>query len=318
MNRDIEIVRYNDDLKGEWDEFVSSSRNSSFLFMRDYMDYHSNRFLDCSWIVRKGGSIKAILPANITDDGVLHSHQGLTYGGWILPVSHIDGGDLLDYFVCACGIWRDMGIKMLDYKPMPYIYALRPSQEDIYSLFRLGATVSEVNLSVSIDYSSPGVYNKLRRRTLQKTSHLREKVVEMQDPELMMAVLEKCLAERHDTKPVHTLEEMRMLKSRFPGQIRFFGIPSEKQNSMAAVVCVYDTGIVAHVQYIATTEEGRMNNLLTPLFTVLIRDVYSERRYFDFGTSNENNGQYLNGGLLRQKASFGASGVAYMRYSLKL
>lgn len=314
----IEIVRYCDDLKGEWDKFVSSSRNSSFIFMRDYMDYHADRFRDCSWVIRKKGSIKALLPANITDDGVLHSHQGLTYGGWILPMSHVDGEDLLDYFVLVSDVWRGMGINMLDYKPMPHIYALRPSQEDIYSLFRLGAVITEVNLSMSIDYSSPGVYNKLRRRTLQKTTHLRGKVVEMRDPEMMMEVLVECLAERHDAKPVHTLEEMRMLKSRFPGQIRFFGIPSEKKPGMAAAVCVYDTGVVAHVQYIATTEEGRLNNLLTPLFTVLIQDVFSERRYFDFGTSNENNGQILNAGLLRQKASFGASGVACMRYSFKL
>ena len=61
--------------------------------------------------------------------------------------------------------------------------------------------------------------------------------------------------------------------------------PSESPR-MAAGVCVYDTGRVAHAQYIATTAEGRELNLLTPLFHKLITETFRDRAYFDFGTSN--------------------------------
>ncbi len=318
MDNKFEIIRYNREMKDEWDTFVSCSRNSTFLFMRDYMDYHSDRFCDCSWVVRRKGRIVGLLPANITEDGILHSHQGLTYGGWILPLSHIDGEDVLVFFEESARMWRSMGIKGLDYKPLPYIYFLRPSQDDLYALFRLGGEVSEVNLSMAIDYVSPGSFDKLRKRTFLKTTRFSDKIVEMQDPDRMMDVISECLAERHGVSPVHTCDEMRILKSRFPENIRFFGIPSHRNDGMAAVVCIYDTGVVAHAQYIATTEEGRGENMLTPLFAYLIQELYSDRRFFDFGTSNEDNGMFLNSGLLRQKASFGASGVAYMRYSLVL
>lgn len=317
MGKKFEISRYEAGMKHEWDEFVSLSRNSTFLFQRDYMDYHADRFKDCSWVAHKKGRIVALLPANITEDKVLHSHQGLTYGGWILPTSHIDGEDMLDIFSEGIQTWKKLNITALDYKALPFIYAKQPSQDDLYALFRLGAEISGTNLSMAIDYNSPGLYNKLRKRILQKTSDIMNEVAELVEIEPFMDVLSRCLAERYDATPVHTLEELRLLKSRFPDRIRFFGVPSCKDDGLAAAVCIFDTGTVAHAQYIATTEEGRKGNYLTPLFTRLIRNEFADCDYFDFGTSNEDNGKYLNTGLLRQKASFGATGVAYTRYYLK-
>lgn len=311
------IKRYEKRMKDEWDAFVSQSRCATFLFKRDYMDYHSDRFADCSWVVYKKGKIVAMLPANVTEDGVLHSHQGLTYGGWILPKSHIDGEDLLNIFTEAISVWKELGITGLDYKPLPYIYALRPSQEDIYALFRLGAEISEANLSMAIDYRSPGEYNKLRKRSLAKTLEWMDKVEELEDLEEFYAVLTECLTDRYEASPVHTLDELRKLREAFPKHIRFFGLRTNSDAKMAAVVCIYDTGLVAHTQYIATTKEGREQNLLTPLFTYLINTEFADRRYFDFGTSNGDAGRYLNTGLLRQKASFGATAVAYPRYRLR-
>lgn len=81
---------------------------------------------------------------------------------------------------------------------------------------------------------------------------------------------------------------------------------------------MFDTGIVAHAQYIATTARGRELNLLTPLFMRLMSDIFAARRWFDFGISTEDNGRILNSGLLRQKFSYGGSGVIYPRYSLLL
>ena len=70
----------------------------------------------------------AMLPANITSDMVLHSHQGLTYGGWILPPAHVDAADVLGFFEEAVEMWRDCGITGLDYRPVPWIYTGQPSE----------------------------------------------------------------------------------------------------------------------------------------------------------------------------------------------
>lgn len=312
----MEIVRYNQSMRREWNEFVGRSRNGTFLFDRGYMDYHADRFADCSWLAMKGNRIMAMLPANLTDDGVLHSHGGLTYGGWILPPAHLDGAGLLEIFGAACDVWRGEGIRALDYKPVPYIYCDRPSQEDEYALFRLGAELTECNLSATIDLTHPVAFNQQQRRHLAKALRLPIEVGEMTDIDAFMAILSDCLRERHDTQPVHTADEMRLLASRFPDSVRFFATTLDGEPH--AAVCVYDTGIVAHAQYIATTPRGRELNLLTPLFHKLITETYKNRRYFDFGISNEDHGRYLNAGLLRQKCSYGASGTVYTRHLLTL
>lgn len=313
----ITVSRYTPAFKPQWDAFVREARNSTFLFFRDYMDYHADRFEDCSWIARKGNRTVALLPANITDYAVIHSHQGLTYGGWILPSGHVNGEDVLEIFSSAIDVWQSEGISALDYKTLPYIYHRLPSQEDEYALFRLGARLTECNLSSAIKLNaSQWGYNKLRKRALATASRLDFSIREYTDAAPLIELTASCLRERHDTEPVHTVAEMQRLKDTFPDNIRFWIL--EYDNAPQAAVCIYDTGAVAHAQYIATTPLGRELNLLTPLFDRLITEIYSDRAYFDFGTSNENHGLHLNTGLLRQKSSFGATGVAYNRFSLTL
>lgn len=328
----MELVRYTPAMAQEWDEFVAEAKNSSFMFMRGFMDYHSARFRDCSWLVRKKNKVIALLPANLDDEGILHSHQGLTYGGWILPQKHLDGSDLLEIFDIAIAEWRKYGIKALDYKPIPYIYASSPAQEDMYALFRHGGFISEVNMSEAIDLnrlhrmaSERGIsftqavtagYNKLRKRSLAKTDGLDFRIYESDNARALIALVSECLRERHDAAPVHTADELQLLRDRFPDNIRIHFL--SYQNELQAAVCIFDTGIVAHAQYIATTPLARELNLLTPLFHKLITETYSSRSYFDFGTSNERHGLVINAGLLRQKASYGAGAVAYPRYRLTL
>ncbi len=207
------IERYGPSNREEWDRFVTGSRNGTFLFMRGYMDYHSDRFADCSWMVRKGGRLVAMLPANITSDMVLHSHQGLTYGGWILPPAHVDAADVLGFFEEAVEMWRDCGITELDYRPVPWIYTGQPSEEAEYALFRLGAGMVRTDVSSSINQCRGALLNQQMRRHLTKALKLNPVICETDDVEEFMSMLENCLRERHGTAPVHTAGEMSLLKS---------------------------------------------------------------------------------------------------------
>lgn len=311
-------------MAAEWNDFVAASRNATFLFDRRYMDYHADRFSDCSMIACKGGRKVAMLPANITDDGVLHSHGGLTYGGWILSRKHADAPTMLELWLNWLDKCRAMGIKAIDYKPMPHIYAMQPSDEDIYALWRSGAELCECNISTAIRLAANPGLNDRRRRFLRKASALDFKIFKAEDNRLydeFYEVLATCLAERHGTVPVHSLEELRLLHQRFPDNIRLWVLTHEGRTE--AGVLLYISARAAHAQYIATTSFARDNNLLTPLFTRLIDEAQAgtfgpDVEYFDFGTSNEEHGWYLNETLYRQKVSFGATAVAYTRYLLKL
>ena len=65
-----------------WNAFIGKAKNATFLFHRDFMEYHSDRFLDFSLIVLDDEKWVAVLPAHKVND-VIFSHNGLTYGGLV-------------------------------------------------------------------------------------------------------------------------------------------------------------------------------------------------------------------------------------------
>ena len=64
----LEVRRYTGEHSDEWNRFVAASKNGTFLFDRNYMDYHADRFSDHSLMIYRNGSVYALLPANVKDD----------------------------------------------------------------------------------------------------------------------------------------------------------------------------------------------------------------------------------------------------------
>ena len=87
---------------------------------------------------------------------------------------------------------------------------------------------------------------------------------------------------------------------------------------MVGGVVIYESRHVAHAQYIAATEEGKEMGATDVILNFLIKEYYSEKKYFDFGISTENEGKYLNVGLIDNKEGYGARGVVYDFYKLDL
>lgn len=317
-----EIRKYSIDLKGDWDEFIKKSRNSTFLFLRDYMDYHQERFTDCSLMAYRKGRLASVLPAN-REGSRLFSHQGLTYGGWVFPPDGLDTSELFEMWRSWIDYCARNDIEKIIYKPLPYIYSLRPSQEDLYLLYLSGAKLIQCDISSAIDLTSNPGFNKLQKRHLKKNSStVIAEVTRDQETskiEEFHKILSDCLYQRHAAQPVHSEEELQLLISRFPDNIRLWSASEGGSGKMLAGILAFETPVCLHCQYIATTEEGREKDVLPALVNKMIQHyTKSGKRYFDFGISNENCGRMLNAGLNRQKTSFGASGVACQRYEINV
>lgn len=149
--------RYNSSFASEWDRVVEESRNGTFLFKRNYLDYHSDRFSDHSLIFELGGEIVALLPANQKEE-VIYSHQGLTYGG-VIMTSRCKGAVVLEIFEKMIGYYRANGIKEIIYKPVPHIYHIKPSEEDLYALYRYKAELYSCGISSTIDLLQMVLYD---------------------------------------------------------------------------------------------------------------------------------------------------------------
>lgn len=315
MPESLHIVRYASERKTVWDDFVAASRNGTFLFMRDYMDYHADRFTDYSLMFYKGGRLIALLPGNINDD-TFYSHAGLTYGGFILsyPATAIL---VLDAFALLCRYLKDAaGIHKIVYRAIPFIYHKYPSDEDLYALFRLNARLTERKISSVVIPGGGCSFNTLRRRKLKLAHTNGLKVCQDEAFEAFWPILEQNLQGRHNCLPVHSLEEIVRLNSLFPKEIRLFRVLNGEETVGGCVM--YLSGDVAHVQYIGSTEQGRAMGALDILFDFLIHQVYNGKRYFDFGVCVEDGGRYLNEGLIFQKEGFGGRAVMYDTYELCL
>lgn len=58
------VELYTPERKKEWNIFIENAKNSTFLFDRNYMDYHADRFQDFSLMIYRKNKLYALLPAN--------------------------------------------------------------------------------------------------------------------------------------------------------------------------------------------------------------------------------------------------------------
>ncbi|TSA41535.1 MAG: GNAT family N-acetyltransferase [Verrucomicrobiales bacterium] len=303
------VQRYDASHKAAWDALVSAGKNSTFLFHRDYMDYHSDRFKDFSLMIYRAGKLAGLLPANLKTDNTLVSHQGLTYGGLVVP-RDATVCDVLECFHAALRFLKEQGIENLLYKRVPGFYNTLPDDEVAYALFLLEAQWVRCDTALVVVQSERLPFQERRRRSIKKAQKANLRVMqETTFQPFWEGVLVPRLEGRYGVKPVHSLAEISLLASRFPENIKQFSVYSGE--TILAGCTIYETATVAHAQYIAVTDDGQALGALDFLFGWLIDEGCKMKRYFDFGICNEQEGRAVNLGLLDWKEGFGGRTFAH-------
>jgi hypothetical protein len=197
--------RYTGELENDWNDFISTSKNATFLFDRGFMEYHQDRFKDFSLMVYKEEDLYAVLPANI-DNEMVYSHQGLTYGSLALQES----AKLLYTFEAFKAILQFLsseGIQKLDIKVIPSFYNSMPSDELEYFAFKANATLLKRDILMVIDYQNKLKFQKNRREGINKAVRNGLSVkVDKNYEEFWNEILIPNLTKKHGVKPVHSLE----------------------------------------------------------------------------------------------------------------
>ncbi|SEM18923.1 Acetyltransferase (GNAT) domain-containing protein [Aquimarina amphilecti] len=292
------IKKYEEKDHSLWNDFIDNTKNGTFLFYRDFMEYHSDRFHDFSLLIFDKSKLIAVFPANIKDRNI-YSHQGLTYGGLILEQS-IGGKKVKDILSEIVRFLRAQKFCNLFIKPTPVFYHQKPTNEFTFFLSEYGAKLYGRDLNLAIDYSLPSSIHKSKLKHYEKRKHLGFEIQEVNDfSGFWEKVLIPRLKEKHNVKPVHTLEEIHLLKNRFPEFIHQFVI-SLNDEILAGITIFKNAGVVKS-QYGAVTNSGEQYRALDFLFIFLI-DRYRKEgfRFFDMGTVTDDNF-----GLLKQKEELG-------------
>lgn len=309
----IELQRYDTQHKTEWNKFVQNSKNGLFLFDRNYMDYHKDRFPDHSMIFRRKQKIVAVFPA--TELGkTITSHSGLTFGSLIMDISLL-ASEVLTCFQEIKKYYSSNGFEEIIYKSIPSMFHKYPAEEDLYALFRNDAKLIRRDISSVISMDSAIRFSETKRQFVRKCGDLNIKITENNDFSQYWDLLESVLR-KFDAKPVHTLDEIKLLKDNFPQKIRLF--EARREQTLLAGLVIYDFGSVVHTQYMANSSEGRKIGALDYLNFKLINDVFNDRKSYSFGISTVDHGKILNEGLILQKELMGGRGIALDFYSINL
>lgn len=293
-----------------WNKFVANAKNATFLFHRDFMEYHSDRFHDFSLLIfDEKQNLKAILPANRVGE-TLFSHQGLSYGGLVFEKNHnpISTSKIMD---AVCFFLKEIKFKEVHIKIIPTIYSEFSTQEFDHYLFTVGATLSNREMNLIIDLRNNWNLSKSKLKHFKKSEPNLEIIEENDFSMFWENVLTPRLFEKYNTKPVHNLNEIQFLKGKFSTNIIQFSAYFDEE--LVAGITIFKFGNVVKSQYGATTDKGEKVRALDFLFINLVEKFRKEGiHFFDMGTVGNNEG------LWNQKVELGCSVYNNDFYTIKL
>ncbi|OAZ04875.1 hypothetical protein [Flavobacterium succinicans] len=299
-----------------WNTFISGTKNATFLFHRDFMEYHKERFEDFSLLVFDKVKLVAVLPANRVDNTV-YSHQGLTYGGLVysskLKIEKIE--TILDLLF---DFFKSKRIVDFYLHPIPSFYLGQGNAAIDFFLMKKGAQLyrKEMNMVAHLHQEIPISKSKLKH--FRRTELLGLRVVEETNfQSFWEKILEPRLAEKYDTKPVHSLAEIQLLHERFPQNIKQFSAYLEDKIVAGITIFEFENGVKS--QYGATSKKGEKYRALDFLFISLL-DIFQKRgkHFFDMGIVNDANKKGFHSGLLQQKEELGCTVWSQDFYKIKL
>ncbi|MDA8970918.1 GNAT family N-acetyltransferase [Flavobacteriaceae bacterium] len=297
------VEKYTKENRLAWDTFISGAKNATFLFARDFMEYHSDRFTDYSLLVYKDDLLYAVLPANIVGDK-LYSHKGLTYGSLVLSKS----AKLLytfEAFKALLAFLDAKAISTLELRNIPTFYNTMPSDELSYFLFKANATLIKRDALMVIDTSTKIKFQKNRREGINKAKRNGLTIAVDDNFEgFWNEILIPNLQQKHAVAPVHSLEEIQLLAAKFPDHIKQVNV--YKDNVIVAGTTLFLTKTTIHPQYVSGNSDKNAFGSLDLAYDYIINHFDSSKRYFDFNISSEENGTALNSGLIFWKESCGA------------
>lgn len=311
----MKIVKYSQNNKKEWNTFIENSKNGTFLFNRDFMDYHKDQFTDFSLMVYENEKLIACFPANSNANNQIISHQGLTYGGIVITTS-LRLNKYLKIFREILHFLHHNFITTIYYKSIPCFYTTHPSEEENYALFLLKSENYRTDTSVTIQNNTTKIlYKKDRKARVKQGNKLNLTIENNKGFEAFWnQILIPNLKQKFNKKPVHSLKEIKLLSEKFPNQIHQINI--FYNNTIVAGCTIFETKTTAHTQYIAGNTFGKKSGALDKLIDELITTTFAKKQYFDFGICNEKEGKYINHGLLDWKEGFGGRTYVHKFYKI--
>ena len=320
MDSDFKLVRWSEGgfQENAWDTIVKDSDNGTLLHMRSFLSYHGDRFaeqIEDFGVLRRGKLIGVLRLGveNRDQTRIARAPIGSSFGG---PVTRhrleLHDTEML------CGALRELvereGWDRMHIRFAPDCYSKNSDETLEYSLIRNGFQPVdwEVSTVIKLEHDQDAQWRRIKaryRNVISKSGKDWKVMNDVSVEEFYPILLED--KERHDNaKPTHTLAELKLLKERFPEQIKMdVGV---HEDGSRAGICYFElTPTIAMTFYLSQEDEAvGKNGVRVLLWDGLKRYVDGRFEYLDLGTSTIGL-EIQNIGVSRFKETFGA--VSYLR-----
>lgn len=301
----LQLIKYNNSHEIDWDKFVVSSTNASFIHLRKYINYHKDRFIDESLMIYNDNDLVAIFPCthDIKTNSII-SHPGLPYCGLIYK--NIDFFQIDMIINQIVNFFRSLGIIRIVYKLIPFNFCKSSNFEDEYVLYKNEFKLSRVDLNSVINLGHIHQKSKRRERSFQKSLKYNLTISnDLKNIDEFWNILSENLKVKFNTIPVHTIGEIKKLLNLFPKEILPFFVINDGL-LVSGAIC-YSINNCFHIQYISSNKTGIDTCANDFLLTNIINSCLDKNyRYFSFGISSYEDGQKINTSLLKFKSEFGS------------
>ncbi len=292
----------------------------TFQHSKSFIEYHADKYEDFSILISAAQEpVAYLLAARDTNNyETVISHPGAAFSG-LVTSPQVKGEDYINLLRSVKSYFESKGFNTLIYKDTPQIYCEDSKGDFVYAAFRNDVAQHIVQLSSVIDLKKSRSFSSRRRRVLKKYASRLKISNNWSNLDLYWQVLTNNLHEKYEAQPVHTLQEIQLLKGLFEDSIELFTVTSFENAELLAGILVFKSSRVWKTQYISSTPAGREIGSVDFLISQII-EIARENNvdYVDLGTNNEKSGLVLNGNLYQYKSEFGAEGVAYEQFKFNL
>lgn len=320
----LEIIKYNESYRAEWDAFVECSVNGTLLHTRSFFDHNPlNATDEHSFLFRKKNKTVAVLPCNLyTAEGkkILHSHARATYGGFV--VKKIRAQEAMAIVGLLKETATDEKIDKLIIRNAFGVFRSRWCDESDYAMWRQGFKIRSRELETVIplrgDEPPDTFFSASTKRSIKKANKYLT-VKQSEEYGDYWELLSKNLSEKYGLTPTHSYDEFKTLQQCVGrDKVKLFAAFLHRK-MIAGVVLLVANRRVVHAQYIGSYAQYQELRPLNAVIDAAIRWAAAGGfRYLNLGTSNYDNGKKLNEGLFRFKEGFGGCHVLRETMHLEL
>ncbi len=287
----MEVIKYTEDWKEAWDNFVDESNNGTMFHKQIFFDYHEPGKFNFNHLIvlDDKGKIAALLPGAIVENNLFESPIGASYGSLVIKDYKFD--KTLEIVQTIIDYGKKEGYSGYLLTAAPQIYETVQNQNLDFALLWSGFKydLHYISSAIKLDPAreiiprfSPTIRRNIRKSL--KNPDIRVEINERYDEFYPILLNNKA---RHNVKPTHSYEDLLKLKKLMPDALKLFMV-YYKDKPIAGSLMFFPNKNVALCFYNMLLYEYQH---LKPIQRVMYEVVkYSTERgykYVDIGVSQD-------------------------------